>query len=396
MRLSNRLPWATESASPLLSLREERERRGEPVVSLVSTDPTSAGLDLPWGEVAAALADVEAWKRYRPDPHGAPAAREALVSFYARWGERVDAERIFVGASTSELYSWLFQTLGDPGDSVLVPEPGYPLFDEIAALAGVGTAPAPLVPRFSAKGELLRWAWEPERWNVPPKARALVVVAPHNPTGAVPTPEEWRRIGEFCARRGLCLVVDEVFRLLGPRADEPTCDWDALGVPVAVLSGLSKWLAAPQLKLAWMRLYGPEADLRAWNDALEHAADACLNVGGPAQAALPSLLPLVDRASAALAERVARNRGIFLEVFSDLAPKVRILSEPFGWYAVLALDADEERLTLDLLRETGLFVHPGFFYDFDEGTLVLALVADSEGLRAGFGLLRGWLEKNYL
>ena len=51
---------------------------------------------------------------------------------------------------------------------------------------------------------------------------------------------------------------------------------------------------------------------------------------------------------------------------------------------------------LDLLRETGLFVHPGFFYDFDEGALVLALVADSEGLRAGFGLLRGWLEKNYL
>lgn len=401
MRLSGRLPWSGETASPLLSLREEREREGKPVLSLVSTDPTSAELGLPWDEIAAPLGDASLWKSYRPDPHGTPAARRALSAFYRKWGEEIDPERIFLSASTSELYSWLFQTLCDPGDAVLVPEPGYPLFEEIAALAAVKTVPAPLAPR-SEGGRLKRWACDFAAWSAALRvsrgaARAVVVVAPHNPTGAAPSASEWIRIAEFCRANGLALVVDEVFRLLADGGEKPACDWGALGIPVAVLSGLSKWLAGPQLKLSWMRLYGPEDDLRAWNDALEHAADACLNVGGPAQASLGTWLELVPRASALLKSRVERNREAFLATFGPLFPKVRIMSEPAGWYALLRVDgADEEELTLRLLGETGLFVHPGFFYDFeDEGFLVLSLVGEEREFARRAGLLRDWLAKHY-
>src|SRR5258708_5876279 len=104
--------------------------RTRPYIDLTATNPTVAGLSPSDGEILAALRRPGV-DRYRPDPKGLRSAREAVSAEYARSGVAVDPERIFLTASTSEAYALLFKLLCDPGDSVLAPEPRYPLFDHL-------------------------------------------------------------------------------------------------------------------------------------------------------------------------------------------------------------------------------------------------------------------------
>src|SRR5207244_2433860 len=107
---------------------------------------------------------------------------------------------------TSEAYAHAFRLLADPGEAILVPSPSYPLFVPLARAEGVAVLS-------------YRLAWD-GRWHVDfddlerailPRARALVVVQPHHPTGACLAPVEQQRLEQLAARRGLAIVADEVF-----------------------------------------------------------------------------------------------------------------------------------------------------------------------------------------
>src|SRR6185503_20732393 len=106
---------------------------------LTASNPTDAGFEYP-ADLFAPLASVDAM-RYDPKPFGLPAAREAVAADYARRGVKVPASHVALTASSSESYSLLFKLLCDPGDSVLVPTPSYPLFEHLASLDGVRIQP---------------------------------------------------------------------------------------------------------------------------------------------------------------------------------------------------------------------------------------------------------------
>src|SRR5207253_10060942 len=151
------------------------------------------GLDL------AALADPRAL-RYQPEPRGLSSAREAVSAYYAdSRGAAVDPERIFLTASTSEAYALLFKLLCDPGDSVLVPEPSYPLFGLLTALEGVQAVPYPL--RFDGE-----WHLDATALQFPPRARAVLAVSPGNPTGAFLKQAERAALADRCASAGCALI----------------------------------------------------------------------------------------------------------------------------------------------------------------------------------------------
>src|SRR6476659_3680901 len=132
------------------SLAENRISRavaaaqGRDVIDLTETNPTVVGLRYP--DVLAMLTEhAQAALTYAPTPHGLVGAREAVAGYYARrHGRTIDPGRLFLTASTSEAYAWLFKLLCDPGDEVLVPHPSYPLFDYLAALESVRLVPYPL------------------------------------------------------------------------------------------------------------------------------------------------------------------------------------------------------------------------------------------------------------
>ena len=362
---SRRAAW---DLSPTEFARRVAARRAAclPLVDLSDSNPTRCDL-APTDALRAALGEVAGdpdVALYEPDARGDLAARRAIAAYHARRGIPVAAEQVVLTAGTSEGYAHLFRLLGDPGDVVHVPVPGYPLFEHLAALEGLAVERYPLLaPRRGA-----RWRIDLDALaaTLGPRSRALLVIDPHNPTGSFVDAEDWASLRSIARERGLAIVADEVFADYGADALAPPgalAGADA-GPLHFVLSGASKVLALPQLKVAWIVVAGPVA---ARDDALarlEFVADAFLSVSPILARALPRLL--ADRAAMqhAVRARVAGNRALLAERLAGT--KAAPLPFEAGWSAIVRVPGtrDEEALATSLL-ERGVLVQPGWFFDLD-------------------------------
>src|SRR5256885_1873382 len=140
---SRRLNWPCPP-NRLSRLLDEKRTRATRLLDLTESNPTRAGLPYPAAALAAALADP-AVASYEPSARGLALARAVVAEDAARRGRPIPPNRIVLTASTSEAYALLFKLLADPGESVLVPRPSYPLFDYLAALEGLRVGTYPLV-----------------------------------------------------------------------------------------------------------------------------------------------------------------------------------------------------------------------------------------------------------
>ena len=364
-----------ELARALESARVE----GRPLLDLTESNPTRAGLPYAREAIVAALA-AEAALVYEPASFGLAVAREAVARDLSDHGPAIDPARVVLTASTSEAYAFAFKLLCDPGDEVLVPVPSYPLFEHLARLEHVGAVPY----RLAYDG-----AWHVDldsaRRAVTARTRAVVAVSPNNPTGSYLKLDELAAL----AALGLPIVSDEVFAPY-PLRDDRTRARSALqaqGAPlVFALGGLSKLAALPQMKLAWMAVGGDDARVSAALERLEVIADAFLSVGAPVQHAAPALLASRHAAQDAIR---ARTRANLASVQSAVAGSaVSVLDVEGGWYATLRLPRTRTELewAVALLRDDGVHVHPGHFFDFeDEAYLVVSLLTPEATLREGVG-----------
>jgi aspartate/methionine/tyrosine aminotransferase len=329
--------------------------RTPPHLDWTESNPTRVGL--------SEVFELPPAPNYSPEPLGLNSAREAVVHWYGGG----DPRQVLLTASSSEAYTWLMQLSGDAGDEWLVPAPSYPLLDELARLSGLTLSRYPL--RFDGQWHVDFAALEAAATE---RTRALVVVAPANPTGHSPSAEEWQRLESLCASRGWALVIDEVFG--APERSRLHAPAPCLRF---VLGGLSKACGQPQLKLSWTVVQGPGADEALAR--LEWMADAFLSVSTPVQLALPRLL----ETSAAFGARVDERRRVNLATLrSGSPPDFTVLPSDAGWSAVIRVGAepDEETRCLQLL-ERGALVQPGYFYDFPEGHhLVVSLIVEPESL----------------
>jgi aspartate/methionine/tyrosine aminotransferase len=378
---SSRTAWNL-SANRLAARLEEARAAGTPLLDLTESNPTRAGLAWPAERLRAALSGP-GLEVYAPDPRGRPGARRAVAAYLAARGAAVDPERILLTASSSEAYAHLLALLCDPGDDVLVPAPAYPLLDVLAGLQSIELRRYPL-----------RWdgTWQVDldalRAAIGPRTRAVLVISPSNPCGAVLSADELGALDELCAGRELALVADEVFADTAP-AGTPS----ALGARRCLafhLSGLSKVCGLPQLKVGWLAAAGPEGLVSPALSRLEMITDAFLSVSGPSQLALESLLPEREAFLGPLRARLAANRTL-LEALE--AGPFSVLRGAGGWSAVLRIGetVDEEALCLALL-EDGVAVQPGFFFDFERpGYLVVSLLCEPGVFTGGIERVAGRL-----
>jgi len=350
---------------------DAKRRGGAAVLDLTESNPTRGGLPYP-PDLLAPLGQP-AGLVYEPTPFGLASARAAVATDYARRGHIVTDDRVVLTASSSEAYGYLFKLLADPGDAVLVPRPGYPLFDYLAALESVEARPYPLAYDGEWHIDLAALAAA-----VTPRTRAVVLVNPGNPTGSFVKRQEAETLHALCAGRGLALVSDEVFADYA-WADDPRrfSSFAEDGAALAFsLGGLSKSCGLPQLKLGWIAVSGPEALRRDALQRLELVADTYLSVATPVQVAAPALLGRCDLLQAPLRERLRTNREHLAASLGRGSPATLLASEG-GWYAVLQVPATltEEERVLRLLEERNVLVHPGYFFDFpNEAYLVLSLL----------------------
>lgn len=374
MKLSRRTELPRDPSALALALAAVRAERE--IVDLAEGNPTRVGLASLDG-ASALLADAQA-DRYAPDSLGTACARAAVAGYYRERGVSVDPARIVVAASTSELYGWLFKLLADPGDDVLVPRPSYPLLDWLAVLEGVGlsavTAPA---------NEGFRLEPSDVERAIGPRTRAVVLVHPNNPTGRFIAEDDARALAEIAVRKGVALVVDEVFGdWAHPEADPrrlPTFAGER-EAPCFVLSGLSKVACLPHLKLGWMVVGGTDAFAAEAIARLELVADSYLSVSTPVQVALPKLLTLRHDVHRELSARLARNLAALDAAIAAAGPTAPIRRKRVegGWYAMLevARTRTDEEWVLRIAEEAGVIVQPGFFFDAPEGYLVVSLLPE--------------------
>jgi alanine-synthesizing transaminase len=373
---SRRFKWDLEPTR-FARLTEEKKRAGERVLDLTESNPTRAGLDYPAEEILGALAQAPAML-YEPAPRGLRVAREAVAGYYAERGFDVDPERIHLTASTSEAYSFLFKLLAGQGESVLTPQPSYPLFEFLAALEGVELRHYELHYIHTSGWRI---DFDSVEKSVAPNTRAIILVSPNNPTGSFTKLSEVERLNAICARHDLALIADEVFSDYGfeddrGRSASLVSNDSAL---TFVMSGLSKILALPQMKLGWVVTNGPASLRDEAIERLDFIADTFLSVSAPIQHSTRAWLGLRQSMQVQILDRVRANLN-WLRGATEDSP-LRLLSVEGGWYATLELPRQftEEEWVMTLLEKDGVLAHPGYFFDFPrEAFLVLSLLPRAE------------------
>lgn len=360
---------STPSNAPSPGRRHDRRE----VIDLTQTNPTALELQLaldagpPW----------PAWPSvYEPESLGVRSARAAICEHLNAdpLGLRnVDLrpEQLVLTASTSEAYGYLFKLLCDPGDVVLVPRPGYPLFDELARCEGIN------LRHYSLRYD---GAWYLDgaelRSRIDQRVRAVVVVSPNNPTGSCLRHDELEQL----LRLGIPLIGDEVFApyLVERRLGATSMLAAGSRGLTFVLDGLSKRAALPHVKLAWIAVQG-EPELRAAAlRRLEFIADTYLSVNGMVQHHTQSILELSKRRRDRVARRVVTNFRRLDALLLDT--EVTRLDWEGGWSVVLRLpDVCSEDDWLRRFEEAGVRAQPGWFYDFEFGPVcVISLLERPE------------------
>ena len=390
LMFSKRTHW-TLSPNRLSQVLEEF--RGRSVIDLTESNPTRCGLAYETRRILDALGNESALC-YKPDPRGPQEGREAIANYYRERGVLLNPSQIFITSSTSEAYSYVFRLLGDPGDSVLVPQPSYPLFEFLSHLDDIETSAYPLV--YSHGWQLDHFALQ-ER--IRPHSRAILLVNPNNPTGSYVSPGERTFLVNLCQGMEMALVVDEVFfdyRLEAPLDRAPQSMAGETAVLTFTLSGLSKISGLPQMKLAWIVVNGPEKLMETAIARLEVIADTYLSVSTPLGLALPILLETRTSIQPQIQERTRGNLARLDAMLSAPSSVSRLKTEG-GWCAILRVPAvrTDEDWAIALLQQDSVLVHPGHFYDFpSDGHLVVSLLTEPERFEEGILRLLARIESH--
>jgi len=352
---------------------------GKLLIDMTVSNPTECGFEYDSAAILEALRNPAALS-YEPNLRGMKSARRAVANYYSDRGENVSPEDIFLTTSTSEAYSYIFRTLCDPGDEVLIPSPSYPLFDFLADIQDVSLVRYPL---------LYDYGWQIDfhalEQAITSRTRGVIVVNPNNPTGHFAKRTEIAKLNFICSARGIAIIADEVFLDFALCGDRPASFAANRGAPTFTLSGLSKICGLPQMKAAWVIAGGPEEWKREALARLEVIADTYLSLNAPVQLAMPRFLELRHVFQRQVIERVRRNLA---ELDRQLTANKTVsrLNVEGGWCAVLRVPAtrSDEDLAIDLLTTQGVSAHPGHFYEFPgDGYLIVSLITAEQTFVVG-------------
>ncbi|GMA38801.1 pyridoxal phosphate-dependent aminotransferase [Mobilicoccus caccae] len=347
---------------PVPAEAKRMEDEGHRIIRLNIGNPAPFGFEAPEGILVDMRRQLASSVGYS-DSKGIVSARRAIVQYYQERGvEGFDIEDVYLGNGVSELITTTLQALLDNGDEVLIPAPDYPLWTATVSLAG-GT------PVHYLCDEEADWA--PDLADIEAKVndrtRAMVIINPNNPTGAVYSREVLEGLVGIARKHGLILMSDEIY-------DKILYD-DAVHIPTASLApdllcltynGLSKSYRVAGFRSGWLVISGPKEHAQSYIEGIEILSNMRLCANHPAQHAIATALggrqsieELVHPTG-----RLARQRNITVEMLNSI-PGVSCTMPKGALYAFPRLDpavypiADDEAFTLELLKAQKVLVVQG-------------------------------------
>jgi len=370
-------------AMRLLARAGELEAEGRQVVHMEVGEPDfpTAGPIVEAGRRALAAGKT----RYTP-ARGLPRLRSAIAGHYrVRYGVEVDPERILITPGASGGLQLLLAALLEPGDAVLMADPGYPCNRHLVRLLGGAVRPVPVGPEtdFQLTADCLDAAWGSD-------VRVVMVATPSNPTGTLLSAEALERLYAAARRRGACLLVDEIYQGLVYDGDDHTalaagCDG------LFVVNSFSKFFGMTGWRLGWV--VAPPQSVGALDRLAQnlYLAAPTLSQYAALAAFEPETLAILE----ARREELQRRRDYLLPALEGLG--FRFPVRPRGaFYLYGACDAladDSEDLAADLLETEAVAVTPG--RDFGDNApgryLRFAYTTRLDALREGVSRLGRFL-----
>jgi len=297
---------------------------------------------------------------------GHPKLREAIASLY----ESVHADDVLVFAGAGEAIYCLFASVLDAGDHLIVTWPGYQSLYDVARSVGAQVS-------LHALREEDGWSLDVDRLirSFRPTTRMVVVNAPHNPTGMLPTVEEWRRLAAACADAGIRLVADEVYRYLehdGAETLPAGADLDERNISIGVMS---KSLAMAGLRIGWLASRD-----RVLLDRCARMKDyTTICSSAPSEILALIALRALDRVLARSRAIVASNLGIaddFINRHRDSFSWVRPRGGSIGFPRLVPrgpVGSSAEAFAATLVEKTGVLLLPSTTFGFGDSHFRLGL-----------------------
>ncbi|MBX9688406.1 MAG: pyridoxal phosphate-dependent aminotransferase [Candidatus Obscuribacterales bacterium] len=383
MRFSKLAVEFTGEQHPLYALLGRLKQQKQEVTDLVKGNVGEMGAVFPAELLDEILLSASRKASlYSPDPYGQPKARKAIVDFYAPLEFR--EEQILLSPGSSISYFYCFKVLADPGDEILCPQPSYPLLEYIAQLSDLRL-------RSYRLAEEQDWSidFEDLESKINKRTKAIVLISPHNPSGAVLDDAEIRRLVELANKYHLPIISDEVFSefVYDSNFSRPASFRPEL---LFTLNGLSKSFALPGMKISWIVVSGEEKACRQALGSLEMISDTFLPVNEIAQFALAEIFEKGKEFQRSYKNMLQECRQIAIQALDGLSfalPKG-------GFYLALKIEAEEETMALKLLEAERILVHPGYFYEMDGNHLIMTFIQERKRLEDAMQRLKKHLNSS--
>lgn len=355
---------------PILSEAKRLEDEGHRILKLNIGNPAPFGFQAPEDILKDVIRNVRHSQGYT-DANGLYAARVAVMQYYQQRNiQNIRIEDVFIGNGVSEMIQMSMQALLNAGDEVLLPAPDYPLWTAAVSLSS-GT---PVHYRCDEKSN-----WFPDiddiKSKITPNTKAIVIINPNNPTGAVYSKELLNQIIEVARENELMVFSDEIYdKIVFDRAKHTSIASLADDLFFVTFSGLSKNYRAAGFRAGWLFISGNKRLGRGYIEGLNILSSMRMCANVPSQHAIQTALGGYQSIDSLIMDggRLKEQRDTAWKMLNDI-PGVKCVKPKGAMYCFAKVDekkfniTDDEKMILDLLRQQKVLLVHGSAFNFFEG-----------------------------
>lgn len=382
---------------PLMQRAKQLEEEGHRIIKLNIGNMQPFGFDVPEEVVHDVILNLPNASAY-VDSRGLFVARKAIMQYtQQKHIKDVQLDDIYIGNGVSELIVMCMQGLLEPGDEVLVPKPDYPLWTAAVSL-GSGKPVHYLCDEASG--------WQPNlddiRAKVNAHTKALVIINPNNPTGAVYSLETLQGLVQIAREHELLVFVDEIYdKVLYDGQQHTSIASLAQDLSFFTFNGLSKNYRACGYRAGWLVISGDKERVADYLEGLNMLATMRLCANVPSQYAIQTALGGYQSIDDLVAPggRLTRQRDLAWELVSAI-PGVSCFKPQAALYLFPRLDpkvypiADDQRFALQLLEESHVLVVQGTGFNWSQPDhMRLVFLPNSDDLTEAIGRIARFLER---
>jgi aspartate/methionine/tyrosine aminotransferase len=366
---------------------QNRQDQGLSIVNLSFADFTFYDSLLARRKIQNAFINIFKYPYYYPTARGEQEALQAISDYYGRLGQEVDPGSIILTSSVNQSFLYLLKIFSADGGEILIPRPHSPSLDEVSGFLDLDLKTFPLSVESGWQIDL-----EKLEQRISDKTRAIFLMSPHLPTGAIQKKETLEKLLKLIKGKDIALIMDETLSdfIFTEEKLPVIAGMTASRQLVVTLQTLSNSFALPGLKISWMQVSGPAEKAESLLQSIEFMADTFLTLNQLSQTILPEVVRYSRRWRKKFQKVVEKNRHILAGKLSK-CPRLKFHYPEGGFYVFLEVLPDphlppadtvqsDEDFVVELLEKTGIYVHPGRYYGQKEGCYFMICFLQDPGI----------------